>query len=27
MQDEHDEQLRILNEKDIKEPELRQLIV
>lgn len=27
MQDEHDEQLRLLNEKDLKMPELRQLLV
>jgi hypothetical protein len=27
MQDEHDEQLRILNERELKEPELRKAIV
>lgn len=27
MQDEHDEQLRILNERELKEPELRKAII
>ena len=27
MQDEHDEQLRVLNDRDLKEPELRRLLI